>query len=63
MENKKAIVIGAGVSGLTAAWELKNRGFDVVVLEKSDRCGGVISTFESGGFRAESGTNSVSGKS
>ena len=59
MENKKAIVIGAGVSGLTAAWELKNRGFDVVVLEKSDRCGGVISTFESGGFRAESGTNSV----
>ena len=33
MENKKAIVIGAGVSGLSAAWELKKRGLEVIVLE------------------------------
>ena len=59
MENKKAIVIGAGVSGLTAAWELKKKGFEVTVLERGDAPGGVIRTFESGGFRAESGTNSV----
>lgn len=59
MENKKAIVIGAGVSGLSAAWELKKKGFEVTVLERRDAPGGVIRTFESGGFRAESGTNSV----
>lgn len=59
MENKKAIVIGGGVSGLSAAWEFKKNGFDVTVLEKRSETGGVIHTFESGGFRAESGTNSV----
>ena len=59
MENKKAIVVGGGVSGLSAAWELKNKGFEVTVIERRDAAGGVIHTFESGGFRAESGTNSV----
>jgi len=59
MENKKAIVIGAGVSGLTSALKLKDKGFDVVVLEKLSRAGGVIDTFEKDGFKAESGSNSV----
>ena len=59
MENKKAIVIGAGVSGLCAAVELKMRGFDVTVLERAERPGGVIGTHSEGGFRAESGSNTV----
>lgn len=59
MENKKAIVIGAGVSGLTAALKLKDKGFNVTVLEKLSRAGGVIDTFEKDGFKAESGSNSV----
>ncbi len=59
MENKKAVVIGAGVSGLCAAVELKRLGFEVTVLEKASRAGGVMDTFSEGGFRAESGSNSV----
>ncbi len=59
MENKKAIVIGAGISGLSAALKLKDRGFDVTVLEKSSRAGGVLNTFEKDGYRAESGSNAV----
>ncbi len=59
MENKKAVIIGAGISGLCAAVELKNKGYDVLVLEKEKRVGGVIGTFQQGGFRAESGSNSV----
>ena len=59
MENKKAIVIGGGVSGLSAAIGLKNRGFDETVLEKNPRAGGVIATVSKDGFKAESGTNSV----
>ena len=59
MENKKAIVIGAGVSGMTAALKLKDRGFEVTVLERESRGGGVIGTFSKDGFRAESGSNSV----
>lgn len=36
----KIVVIGAGLSGLTAAWELGKSGHDVVVLEARDRVGG-----------------------
>jgi len=34
------IVIGAGISGLAMAFEAKQAGLDVLVLEKETRCGG-----------------------
>ena len=40
----KAIVIGAGIAGLSAAYHLKNAGIDVVVLEGRDRIGGRVWT-------------------
>jgi len=39
--NARVIVLGAGVSGLTAAYELGKLGYDVQVLEARDRVGGV----------------------
>lgn len=39
---RKVIVAGAGASGLTAAYVLALRGFDVTVLEKSETPGGQI---------------------
>jgi monoamine oxidase len=36
----KVIIIGAGLAGMTAAWELKKQGHDIVVLEARDRVGG-----------------------
>ena len=34
------VVIGAGVSGLSCAWQLRRRGVEAVVLEASARVGG-----------------------
>ena len=38
--DKRVIVLGAGISGLVAAYELHNLGYDVTVLEASSRAGG-----------------------
>ena len=39
-----AIVIGAGLAGLACARVLQESGFEVEILEKSDRVGGRVKT-------------------
>ncbi len=41
-KGKKAIIIGAGFSGLAAAYRLKENGWDVIVLESRNRIGGRV---------------------
>jgi protoporphyrinogen/coproporphyrinogen III oxidase len=52
-------VIGAGITGLTAAYRLKQRGSRVVVYEASDRIGGAIKSERRNGYLAELGPNSM----
>ena len=51
----KAVVIGAGPAGLTAAWELCRRGAEVVVLEADAVVGGISRTVERDGWRFDVG--------
>jgi monoamine oxidase len=53
----KVIVVGAGLAGLSAAFELQVRGYDVTVYEASNRVGGRVHTLEDfvPGRRAEGG--------
>ena len=39
-QNKKVMVIGGGIAGLTAAWELAGLGAQVALVEKADFLGG-----------------------
>ncbi len=38
----RALVIGGGMAGMTAALGLANRGYEVVLVEKEDRLGGLL---------------------
>ena len=42
---KSCVVIGAGFSGLAAAYKLKNSGWNVTVLEARDRIGGRVFSY------------------
>jgi oxygen-dependent protoporphyrinogen oxidase len=56
---KKIAIIGGGISGLAAAFLLKNKGFEVALFEKSDRFGGNIQTVKIDGFLVEYAANSL----
>lgn len=55
--NRDTVVIGAGITGLTCAFRLKEKGADVAVVECLDRVGGQIHTVREEGFVFESGPN------
>jgi protoporphyrinogen/coproporphyrinogen III oxidase len=54
-----AIVVGAGIAGLAAAYELAKRGVSFVVLESAARPGGVIFSEEIDGFTIDGGADAL----
>src|SRR5712692_10578222 len=59
--HRAVIVIGAGISGLVCAYRLQTLGVDVLLIEKSDRVGGVIQSEQIDGYLIERGPNSSQG--
>lgn len=47
----KIVVIGAGISGISAGYHLKEKGYDATVYEKDDEWGGLCNNFTINGFR------------
>ena len=56
---KPVAIIGAGITGLTAAFYLKRKGIPVTVYEASGRVGGVIQSLRQDGWLAEFGPNTL----
>ncbi|MHB8464439.1 MAG: methyltransferase domain-containing protein [Acidimicrobiales bacterium] len=50
---RRAVVIGGGVGGASAALRLADAGFSVVLLEQSDHLGGLVMSLEIGGTPIE----------
>lgn len=50
-KNKSHVVIlGAGLTGLSAAWKLSSQGYPVTVIDRNPYAGGLATTFERDGY-------------
>ena len=56
MQNKEEIyIIGAGVSGLIAAYELEREGYRPIIIEQTDSVGGRVKTLHEKGYALDLG--------
>lgn len=51
----EVVIVGAGMAGLTAAAYLARENYDVLLLDKNDRSGGLLNTFDYDGFFFDTG--------
>jgi oxygen-dependent protoporphyrinogen oxidase len=59
MEQRTAVVVGSGASGLAAAFRLREAGFRVRLLERGHKPGGRMSTVQRDGFLIEEGPSGL----
>ena len=59
--DKTILVIGAGISGLAAAKKLKEKGFNVIILEAQSKVGGRLKTNRSLGVAFDEGASWIHG--
>lgn len=58
---KKIIIIGAGVSGLTAGIYAQQSGFDTTIFEQHTMCGGLSTSWKRNGYYFEGGMHFLTG--
>jgi monoamine oxidase len=54
-DGRSIVILGAGIAGLVAAYELRRAGWDVTLLEARDRIGGRVWTIRGGDRIVQSG--------
>jgi protoporphyrinogen/coproporphyrinogen III oxidase len=52
-------IIGAGISGLALAWQIRRKGGECMVLDQSPQVGGAMQSYRESGYLAEEGPNSI----
>ncbi|KJS15163.1 MAG: hypothetical protein VR69_14825 [Peptococcaceae bacterium BRH_c4b] len=57
--SKKAIIIGAGITGLSAGWKLSEGGYQVEIIERNDYIGGMSSTFKHKDYYLDYGPHKI----
>ena len=55
----RTVIVGGGMSGLTAAVYLSRKGHEVLLLEKNKECGGLLNSFSREGFTFDAGARSI----
>ncbi|SEW54564.1 protoporphyrinogen oxidase [Chitinophaga arvensicola] len=59
MSDQPVLIIGAGLSGLSIAYELQKLQVPYQVLEVSDHSGGVMKSIRENGFELDAGANTI----
>ncbi len=54
-----AIIVGSGIAGLTSAAFLTKKGYKVLLCEKEDNVGGLVSSFYHNGFLFDAGVRGI----
>ena len=57
--NPAVAIVGGGISGLAAAYQLQTLGVPFVLLERGDRLGGVVMTERVGGYTIDAGPDAL----
>ena len=55
----RVVIVGGGIAGLAAAYELSSQQVPFVLLESGPRAGGVILSEQIGGFTVDAGPDSL----
>ena len=58
-DNKKVVIIGSGLGGLTCGVVLAKNGYKVTVLEQGNQVGGCLQCFTRHGAKFETGMHFV----
>jgi oxygen-dependent protoporphyrinogen oxidase len=59
MYEQPVLIIGAGIAGLSIAYELQKQRVPYLVLEASNHTGGVMHSFRENGFELDAGANTI----
>ncbi len=59
MPQQPVLIVGAGLSGLSIAYELQQRQIPYLVMEAADHAGGMLKSLHVDGFELDAGPNSL----